>query len=88
MTRTKTRALANWPNNAVNVLDYGAVGDGVTDDTAAIRQAFASISNGMSLLFPPGSYRVTSDITLTGFKGIKGSGPSSTNILFDICIGS
>lgn len=31
MTRTKTRALANWPNNTVSVLDFGAVGDDTRD---------------------------------------------------------
>ena len=30
MTRTNQRALANWPNNAVSVLDFGAVGDGAS----------------------------------------------------------
>ena len=53
MTRTKTRALANWPNNAVSVLDFGAVGDGVTDDTAAIQ---AAINTGRTISFPSGTY--------------------------------
>lgn len=37
----------------VNVKDYGAVGDGTTDDTNAIANALAS---GRSVLFPAGVY--------------------------------
>jgi hypothetical protein len=45
----------------VNVKDWGATGDGATDDTAAIQSACASIpaaSSGGALVFPPGAYRV------------------------------
>lgn len=58
MTRTKTRALANWPNNAVSVLDFGAVGDGVTDDTAAIQAALNSDTD--KVILPYGQYLVNS----------------------------
>ncbi len=44
-----------------NVKDFGAVGDGRTDDTAALRRAIAS---GRSLLLPRGAYRVTGTLAL------------------------
>jgi len=37
----------------VNVLDFGAVGDGVTNNTTAINLALASAAN-IQLYFPPG----------------------------------
>lgn len=44
----------------VNVLDYGAVGDGVTDSTAAIQAAIDALSPlGGTLYFPKGSYIVS-----------------------------
>lgn len=41
----------------VNVMRYGAVGDGKTDDTAAIQAAIAAFSSGDTLIFPPGTYK-------------------------------
>ena len=38
----------------VSVKDFGAVGDGVTDDTAAINAAYASVPSGATILFPQG----------------------------------
>ena len=79
MTRTNQRALANWPNNAVSVLDYGAVGDGVTDDTAAIQ---AAVNGNRAIYFPEGTYKITSTVNasrlnlvgenavITGFDGV------------------
>ena len=43
----------------VNVLDFGAVGDGVTDDSAAIQAAFAAVSSGGVVEFP---HRTDSDL--------------------------
>ena len=49
----------------VNVLDFGATGDGVTDDTAAIQAAINSLVNGGKVYFPIGSYLVSSPIVTT-----------------------
>ena len=44
---------------SVSVKDFGAVGDGVTDDTAAI-QAAVTYAGSNVILFPPGTYKVAS----------------------------
>jgi hypothetical protein len=46
-----------------NVKDYGALGNGLADDTEAIKKAIAS---GLPLLFPDGTYSIAQDVTLTG----------------------
>ena len=48
--------------SAVNVLDYGAVGDGVTDDTEKIQDAIDSNRGYISL--PVGTYIISSPIKL------------------------
>ncbi len=48
----------------IDVRAYGAKGDGVTDDTAAIQNAINSLPTaGGTIFFPVGRYRVTSNIT-------------------------
>lgn len=44
-----------WPPG-VSVRDFGATGDGVTDDRPAIQAAIDSLVNGGEVLFPPGDY--------------------------------
>lgn len=49
----------------INIKDYGAKGDGVTDDTAAIQAAINSLPNqGGIILFPIGEYIITDTITI------------------------
>ena len=55
-----------------SVLDYGAVGNGVADDTAAIQAAIDAISlTGGELLFPPGAYKITSSLVKTFADGVN-----------------
>lgn len=48
----------------VNVYTYGAKGDGVTDDTAAILAAIAAQPQGGAVFLPQGSYLLTATLTL------------------------
>lgn len=53
----------------VSVKDFGAVGDGVTDDTKAIQKA---IDSKKKLLFEDGTFLITSTLTIPSNKHIKG----------------
>ena len=61
-----------------NVFDFGAVGNGTTDDTAAINAAIASINTGTNgggtVFFPRGNYLTTSTIYLPQSVILLGTG--------------
>jgi hypothetical protein len=78
-----TKASYSLINGApLNVLDFGAVGDGVADDSAAIQAALdvASISNAASSVFmPQGVYNLgTTTITIPADVTLYGAGRNST----------
>jgi Pectate lyase superfamily protein len=58
----------------VSVKDFGAVGDGVTDDTAAIVAALAAVSAGDTIYFPDGEYLTTASIVVDKSVNFVGSG--------------
>lgn len=62
---TTARLLSNRFADVVNVKDFGAIGDGVTDDTAAIQAAINSLSTGGTVLFPCGVYKTSSAINVS-----------------------
>ena len=56
----------------VSVKDFGAVGDGIADDTAAISACLLSAkTNGtLRVFFPVGTYNVSTPIVLTLYRGL------------------
>jgi len=59
----------------VNVLDYGATGNGTTNDTTSIQNAANAISStGGVLYFPPGNYLISSAISISNSTQILGAG--------------
>lgn len=71
-----------------SVLDYGAKGDGTTDDTTAIQNAltaagaFASSSSlGGFVYFPSASYKITSALNVPNNVTVSGAGPANTIIV-------
>lgn len=69
-------------NDIVNVRDFGAVGNGIANDTDAFNAALAS--GAKNIYFPPGTYRFDSKITYT-FPN-PSSGPDDTDNIDAISI--
>ena len=51
-------AIPDWPNGP-DVTEYGAVGDGIHDDTQAFRDAIAACPDNMAVYVPNGRYKIT-----------------------------
>jgi len=73
------------PGSTFNVKDYGATGNGVTDDTAAINAACsAAVGVGnATVYFPDGLYKTTAAISLAivGTITVRGNGKMASIIL-------
>lgn len=65
-TSATTRTIQNKLRDVVSVKDFGAVGNGVADDTSAIQAAITSLSaTGGSVYFPKGEYLVSASLAVT-----------------------
>ena len=84
------RTLQTKLDERASVLDFGAKGDGTTDDTDAINRAFNELfcreSNTeirRALFFPAGKYKITSPLKIPSFAKILGDGLDSSIIQLD-----
>lgn len=82
-----TPTLTSSVNKVINVMapPYNATGNGITDDTAAINSAYASlVGTGGTLYFPAGVYLTSTGIipsqTSTACVKLEGAGSSLTTI--------
>lgn len=68
---------ATQPPNSISVKDFGAKGDGVADDQAAIQKAFdAAAASGRPVWLPPGTYNHSGVLTANGLQ-VSGAGEST-----------
>lgn len=59
------RPLQGKARDVVSVQDFGALGNGTTDDTAAIQAAIDAGGGNSTIYFPAGTYLITSTITIS-----------------------
>lgn len=88
-------SLQSWLDQFASVLDFGAKGDGVTDDTAAINRALFQIycrevnpQIRRGLFFPAGVYRVTDTILVPPYATLWGEGADNSVIFMENSDGS
>lgn len=85
-----TQSLQSWLDQFATVKDFGAVGDGVADDTEAINRALFQLycrevnpQIRRSLFFPAGVYRVTESILIPPYATLWGEGIAGSVIQLD-----
>jgi hypothetical protein len=61
-----------------SVKTYGAIGDGVADDTAAFNNALATST---AIYIPPGTYKITSTLAVPNNTTLYGAGRGTTKLL-------
>lgn len=71
---TTARTLADRFADVVNVLDYGAAGDGATDDTGSFNTALAL---GKAVIVPEGTYKITGTLAMASGARLLGFGRGS-----------
>ena len=66
------RSVENKLRDVISIKDFGAVGDGVTDDAPALNAAIAALSGsekGGTIMFPAGEYLIASPIVIEPVSG-------------------
>jgi len=82
-----SQSLQSWMDQWASVKDFGAVGDGLTDDTDAINRALYQLycretnaSIRRSLFFPAGIYLVNQTILIPSYATLIGEGADNSVI--------
>lgn len=86
-----TLSLQTWLDQFASVKDFGATGDGVTDDTEAINRALYELfcrqvntQIRRSLFFPAGTYLITDTILIPPYCTLYGDGPDNSIIFLKV----
>jgi len=75
--------VSDNPNTFINVKDYGATGDGVTNDSAAIQSAinYAEANGGNLIWFPAGTYFIGTTGLLVKYINISLWGAGGASVI-------
>lgn len=74
-TGAVARTAESKMRDFVSVMDFGAIGDGITDDTAEIQ---ACITAHRQVYFPPGTYKITDRLLVATANTVLWLGPNVT----------
>ena len=87
-----SRTIQSVLDDSVNVTSFGAVGNGIIDDTIALQRAIDQLflntaspaylheNNRVTLILPAGTYKITETIYIPSFATIIGAGADKTFI--------
>lgn len=78
---TTDRLLSAKLNEIFSVKDFGAVGDGVANDTVAFQAAIAAATPNKTIYIPNGTYKITSTLTVNHACSFIGESRFQTVIL-------
>lgn len=89
-SQASSAVVRTWQDKArdvVSVKDFGAVGNGAADDTAAVSATLASLTNGCGEVYlPPGIYRLSGRISHTVSADcavvIRGAGSGAVTLIW------
>ena len=83
-TGASARTVQDKLHDFVSVKDFGAVGDGATDDTSAFNKAIAYVNSrgGGGVFVPTGTYRIKSAIQYLGNVNIIGESMANTSLVW------
>ena len=79
--------IVDYQDYTVSIKKFGAIGDGIADDTAAIQAALTyAVANNVPIFFQHGKYKITGNITVnfpsyTSVLIITGAGSSVSKII-------
>ncbi len=82
--RAGLRAAPPTPVQTLSVRDFGAAGDGLTDDTAAFESAIAALANPGVVSVPAGTYRITRSLALKSGLVLRGAGATASKLVFNL----
>ena len=87
-----TSPTCDCPSAFTYASDYGVVGDGVTDDAAALQMAIdaaaSNLEGGGTVLLPRGTFLTKSTLTIPGGIKLKGQGYGSSPLAIQFDAGS
>jgi hypothetical protein len=78
------RTAPPTPIETRSVRDFGATGDGLTDDTTAFESAIAALATPGVLTVPAGTYRLSRSLELKSGLVLRGEGAQTSKLVFNI----
>ncbi len=73
------------PSKSLNIINFGAVADGHTDNSSVLKSAISSL-NGRAgrIIFPAGNYLFKAPVDLSDNVVLQGEGAAKSQLLFDL----